>query len=148
MSGTQEMMFDEDKKHEELKRLEVQLRHKSEELKADLKKCSGYMSLLKDGPKNVTEILFRCQQTDLAANTLTLLAQQAQELSESFTDCMKKSRFIAECEETIAELRTELKVEERTTGTVDEEDLDADVPEDDFDDAGSDEMDEQQVSST
>lgn len=126
MTETQKELFPADEKTQELARVQTQVRTKSDEVKSKLKECSAFMTLLKDGPKSVTDIMFRCQHTQLAVDTLKLLSQQADELGTLFLDAMKTCRFVLE-QETIA---NELKAELAAHG------IDAEPPTDDDEDNG------------
>lgn len=101
----QEVLFQEDKERQLMHRLEGDIRYKAGEVRDALKRCSAYSSLLKDGPKNVHDIYFRCEAGDLAIDTLKLLGTQARELAAIFEDCSGYLNKINDWEEQVKPLR-------------------------------------------
>ena len=104
----QESLFEEGRQRDELVSLRAQISDKSNELRDKLKACAGFMALLKDGPKTVVDIFFRCQQSKLAGDTLTLLSDQARELSELFLKAGSMARLITDFENKAATISASL----------------------------------------
>lgn len=107
----QGVLFTEDQMRSELEKLESQIRHHSEEVRSKFKRCEGFLSLLKNGPKSVADILFRCQQNDLAERNTDFLAAQALELSEILQQSASTIRLMNVWQEEAITLRGNLGLE-------------------------------------
>lgn len=95
----QELLFDEDRARQTIEKNQSEIRFAASVVGDKLKASEGYMKLLVGGPKTVADIYFRCQQGELAKDTLRLLSQQATELSRVLSEAADQLGVINDLEE-------------------------------------------------
>lgn len=103
--GRQQSLFKDDRQHDRMNTLEAQIRHKYSDIRGKIKECDAYMKLLKDGPKTVFDIFFRCHQSDLSVDHLGLLKTQAYQLGALLADIQSDMQTVRDWEHEVEPLR-------------------------------------------
>lgn len=134
MTGTQQPLFEADKARDEHVKVCAEIRDSAEVIRSSLKECAGHVALLKDGPKAVQDILFRCQATALAADHLKLLGEQATELGGLYEKLQKETAKMLTLERRRDELGKEMAANGMDVGNETEVEPDDEDGEDGDDD--------------